>query len=63
MGRLDTQTGISTYVQAVESLRKKYQAFTFLVIGAGPEKKKILRKQVKITGFIKDPERYFASYT
>jgi len=61
IGRLDEQTGILTYVQAIALLKKKYPKFEFIAVGDGDERKKIEQK-VKVTGFQKNPERYFSTY-
>jgi len=60
-GRLDDQTGILTYVKAYEILKKKFPKFELLVVGDG-EYKGLVSKKVKLLGFQKNPEKYFANY-
>jgi len=61
IGRLDEQTGISTYVDAVKLIRKKVSDFNFVVIGDGKFKKEI-QKEVRTLGWIKNPESFFQKY-
>ncbi len=57
IGRLDEQTGILTYVKALEILKIKYPNFELLVVGDG-EYKRLIERQVKVLGFQKNPEKY-----
>lgn len=62
IGRLnDEQTGILTYVQAVHLLQENHPQFDFVVVGDGEERKAIASK-VKVMGFQKNPEKYFATH-
>ena len=61
IGRLDEQTGIRTYVNAVKQIRKKIPDFKFAIIGDGKLKKEI-NKNFKVLGFQKNPEKYFSEY-
>ena len=61
IGRLDEQTGIKTYVNAVKLLRKKIKDFKFEVIGDGKFRKDI-EKDFKVFGFQKKPEKCFQKY-
>lgn len=61
VGRLDEQTGIKTYVNAVKLIRKKIPDFGFEIIGDGKFRKEI-EKDFKALGFQKNPERYFMNY-
>jgi len=56
--RLDKQTGISVYAQAVSGLIKKKNKFRLLVLGDGPYKKKI-KNICDTKGFVCDPSIYF----
>lgn len=60
-GRLDAQTGIKTYVDSFEIVKKQFPQFTFLVIGDG-EDEKILSKDITHLPFQKHPEKYFGDY-
>jgi glycosyltransferase involved in cell wall biosynthesis len=60
-GRLDAQTGIYTYTEAYKILKKKFSAFSYLVMGDG-EDKKFLSKDIKHLPFQKHPEKYFSKY-
>lgn len=61
IGRLDAQTGIDMYCDAVRIIKKKVPEFKFLVIGDG--KKRGAAEEVGIVlGFKKNPEQYFTSY-
>lgn len=59
-GRLDEQTGIKTYTDAIESIRKTHPDFDFLIIGNGEYKDKLHEFTVK--PFLSEPEKYFATY-
>jgi len=61
IGRLDEQTGILTYVQAVELLRKQVPNFEFLVIGDGKLKNRINKKN-KILNAVSNASEYFQNY-
>ncbi len=61
IGRLDEQTGILTYVKALELVRDKFPNFDLLVVGDG-KLRKVIDKKVKVLGFQKDPEKYFKKY-
>lgn len=60
-GRLDDQTGIETYSDAVKKVNKTFPKFDFLVIGDGPLKKS-LSKRTKSLAFQKKPESFFIEY-
>lgn len=60
-GRLDEQTGVIGYMEAVTLIKKKYPKFDFFIVGDG-EYKESLRKKTKVIGFEKDPEKYFPRY-
>ena len=61
IGRLDEQTGILTYVKAIEIIRKKIPNFEFLAIGEGKFKEKIDRK-TKILTPLNNASEYFYKY-
>ena len=61
IGRLDEQTGILTYTDAVEIIKKKIPNFDFLAIGDGELKNKISRK-VKIYEALDNASDYFQKY-
>lgn len=61
VGRLDEQTGINTYVNAVKLLRKKIPNFKFEIIGDGKFRKKA-EKGFKVLGFQQNPEKNFLKY-
>ncbi|MDO8660127.1 MAG: glycosyltransferase family 4 protein [Candidatus Parcubacteria bacterium] len=61
IGRLDEQTGIKTYINAVNLIRKKNPDFQFEIIGDGKFRQEI-EKNFKILGFKNNPERYFENY-
>ncbi len=61
IGRLDEQTGILTYVEAVGIIKKKIPNFEFFVIGDGKFKEKIDGK-VKISEPLSNASEYFAKY-
>jgi glycosyltransferase involved in cell wall biosynthesis len=60
VGRLENTTGIMCYAGAFHLLKKTYPEFTLLVIGDGSLRSRL--KQVTITGFKKNPEKYFDLY-
>lgn len=59
IGRLDEQTGIKTYVEAVKIMKKKIPDFKFEIIGDGKFRNKV-EKDFKVLGFKNNPEKYFA---
>lgn len=61
IGRLDEQTGIQTYVNAIRLIRKKIPGFELLVVGDGKFKKNI-KKDIQVLGFQESPEKYFDRY-
>jgi glycosyltransferase involved in cell wall biosynthesis len=61
IGRLDEQTGILTYIKAVEKIKKEYPQFDFLIIGDG-NYKEIIDKKAKTIGFQKNPEKYLLQF-
>ncbi|OGH12541.1 MAG: hypothetical protein A2857_01135 [Candidatus Levybacteria bacterium RIFCSPHIGHO2_01_FULL_36_15] len=61
IGRLDEQTGILTYLEAVQIIKKDFPNFKFSIIGDGKFKKQI-EKNFKINGFINDPIPYLRSH-
>jgi glycosyltransferase involved in cell wall biosynthesis len=61
IGRLDDDTGISTYIKAFEILKTKYPKFELLVIGDGKHRK-LVEKKVKVLGFKENSEKYFLKY-
>ena len=61
IGRLDEQTGIKTYVNAVKLIKKKIPNFKFEIVGDGKYRKEI-EKDFKVLGFQKKPEKYFLEY-
>lgn len=61
IGRLDEQTGILTYADAVKLIRKKNPYFKFEIIGDGKFRQEIER-DFKVLGFQKSPEKYFLKY-
>lgn len=61
IGRLDEQTGILTYVGAVEIIKKKIPNFDFLIIGDGNLKDEISGK-IKILKPLNNAEKYFQNY-
>ena len=62
IGRLDEQTGIITYVKAVEIIKKKIPNFDFLIIGDGKLKTEISEK-IKILKPRSNAEEYFRKYS
>jgi len=61
IGRLDEQTGIQTYTQAVEIIRKKIPNFEFLVIGDG-KFRSLVNKENKILNAVSNATKYFKNY-
>jgi glycosyltransferase involved in cell wall biosynthesis len=61
VGRLDEQTGILTYVNAIKILRKKYLDFEFLIVGDGKFRNQI-DKKMKIVKPLKNADEYFYNY-
>lgn len=61
IGRLDEQTGIKMYADAVKIIKDKIPEFEFVVIGDG-EFGKQLSKNVKVLGSKSNPEEYFQKY-
>lgn len=61
IGRLDEQTGVLTYAEAVEIIRKKIKNFNFLVIGDGNLKNKI-GKEIKVLNSENNASEYFKNY-
>ena len=61
VGRLDEQTGIKTYIEAVKIIKKKIPEFEFLVVGDGKFRQDI-EKDVRVLGFKKNPYKYFHEY-
>jgi glycosyltransferase involved in cell wall biosynthesis len=61
IGRLDEQTGILTYAQAVEIIRKKIPGFEFLVVGDGKLRNQISQKN-KILNAVGNASKYFMDY-
>ncbi|MFH1833085.1 MAG: glycosyltransferase family 4 protein [Candidatus Levyibacteriota bacterium] len=61
IGRLDEQTGILTYLKAVELIKKKIPGFKFTVIGEGRFKNKI-PKDIEVLGFQERVEEYFPEF-
>lgn len=61
IGRLDRQTGILTYVEAIEILKKKMPKFDFCIIGDGKLRGKI-DKKIKILRPLKNASEYFQKY-
>lgn len=61
VGRLDEQTGIKTYINAIKLIRKKIPDFKFEIIGDGKLRKEI-EKDFRVIGFKKNPEKYFSDY-
>jgi glycosyltransferase involved in cell wall biosynthesis len=60
VGRLDEQTGILTYVDAVSLIKKKYPKFIMTAVGDGAYKKRIA-KGITVTGFKKNPEVFLTN--
>lgn len=61
IGRLDEQTGILTYIEAIKIIKKKIPNFEFLVIGDGNLKKEINSK-IKILNPVSNAPEYFNTY-
>lgn len=61
IGRLDEQTGIRAYVNAVKLIRKIIPEFKFEIIGDGKFRKQI-EKDFKVLGFQDNPEKYLPNY-
>jgi len=61
MGRLDRQTGILVYVEAVKIIKRKIPGFEFLIIGDGDLKEKIGGK-VRILKPLINAAKYFKNY-
>lgn len=61
VGRLDEQTGITVYCDAVKKIREKFPDFEFAVIGDG-KFRNIVKKTGDFLGIKKDPETYFEKY-
>jgi glycosyltransferase involved in cell wall biosynthesis len=61
IGRIDKQTGILTYAEAVDKIRKTIPDFEFLVIGDGDLKSKINKKN-KILNAVENAPKYFENY-
>lgn len=61
IGRLDEQTGIKIYVEAVKLIRKKIPNFKFAIIGDGKFRRKV-EKDFKVLGFQQNPEKNFFKY-
>lgn len=61
IGRLHEQTGILTYVKAVQLLKKRIPDFDFLAIGDG-ELKDVINRKVKVLDAMNNPQRYFQRY-
>ena len=61
IGRLDEQTGIKTYIDAVNLIKKKILNFKFEIVGDGKFRSEI-EKNFKVLGFKKNPEEYFSKY-
>jgi glycosyltransferase involved in cell wall biosynthesis len=61
IGRIDKQTGILTYVEAVERIRRNIPDFEFVIIGDGKLKTKI-NKKYKILKAVENAPEYFENY-
>lgn len=61
IGRLDQQTGIKTYVDAVKQIRKKIPNFQLKIIGDGKYRNEI-EKDFAVVGFLKNSEKYLTKY-
>jgi glycosyltransferase involved in cell wall biosynthesis len=61
IGRLDEQTNILEYCQAVKKIRKKIPDFEFVVAGDG-KYRKLAEKYGKVLGFVKNPEKLLQKY-
>lgn len=60
IGRLDEQTGILDYAEAIKLIKKKISQFEFAIIGDGKYKNRL--KEFKVMGFDKNAEKYFKKY-
>lgn len=61
IGRVHEHTGVLTYVNVYERLKKKFPKFEFLIVGDGPHRPSI-PKEISLTGFQKKPEQYLTKY-
>lgn len=61
IGRLDKQTGILTYVEAIRILKKKISNFNFSIIGDG-ELKSQINRNMKILKPLANASEYFNDY-
>jgi glycosyltransferase involved in cell wall biosynthesis len=61
IGRIDKQTGILTYAEVVDKIRKTIPDFEFLVIGDGDLKSKINKKN-KILNAVENATKYLTNY-
>ncbi len=61
IGRLDEQTGIIEYLEALKKIKEKRPLFELLVVGDG-KYKALIAKKSKVLGFKKNPEKYFQKY-
>jgi glycosyltransferase involved in cell wall biosynthesis len=61
IGRFEEETGILTYVDSVEILKKKIPSFDFLAIGEGSLKTQI-NKKVKVLNPVNNVSEYLQSY-
>lgn len=57
IGRLDDQTGIMTYVEAIKIIRKKFPNFQLQIIGDGYLSKRV-QKSFPVNGFKENPLPY-----
>lgn len=62
IGRLDEQTGVLTYKDAVKIIKKNIADFKLTVIGDGKFKSKIKGRGLSILGFKDDPILYLGSH-
>lgn len=62
IGRLDEQTGIQVYAEAVELIRKKHPKFTLTVYGDGPLRSTIKGDGVEVKGFIANADQLIQRY-
>jgi glycosyltransferase involved in cell wall biosynthesis len=60
-GRLDEQTGIVDYCEAVKKIRKNLPDFKFVIAGDGKHIK-LAQKYGKTVGFIREPEKLLPGY-
>ncbi|MDP2637841.1 MAG: glycosyltransferase family 4 protein [Candidatus Levybacteria bacterium] len=61
IGRLDEQTGIKTYVEAVKLIRNKIPDFKFEVVGDGRLSQEI-NKYFRVLGFKDNPEKFLLKH-